>query len=176
MSALRLINETTITSGVSSVDVTDVFSADFDIYKITTNNISTVGTTGTGMDMRFIRASGSVNDNGSYDNAFTNMKGETSFQEVRGTDETNINNIFGVADQSPEAASSVIFVFNPFQTTTYTMVTSESSRTASGNYRSQKYVSVLKEADSFSGFRLFEQDTRPLNGGVIRTYGLRVDS
>ena len=32
MSNLRLINETEITSSVSSVDITDVFSADFDIY------------------------------------------------------------------------------------------------------------------------------------------------
>ena len=35
MSNLRLINETEITSTVSSVDVQNVFSSDFDIYKIT---------------------------------------------------------------------------------------------------------------------------------------------
>ena len=34
MSALRLINETTVSSAVRSVEITDVFSADFDIYKI----------------------------------------------------------------------------------------------------------------------------------------------
>ena len=37
MSALRLINETTVSSSVSSVNVTDVFSSDFDIYKITSD-------------------------------------------------------------------------------------------------------------------------------------------
>ena len=39
MSALRLIKQTEITSSVSSVDITDVFSADFDIYKITVDNV-----------------------------------------------------------------------------------------------------------------------------------------
>ena len=34
MSALRLINETIATDGVAEVNVTDVFSSDFDIYKI----------------------------------------------------------------------------------------------------------------------------------------------
>ena len=34
MSNLRLINETEITSGVASLSVTDVFSADFDITKL----------------------------------------------------------------------------------------------------------------------------------------------
>ena len=37
MSNLRLINETTASS-VSSVDITDVFIADFDIYKLTLNS------------------------------------------------------------------------------------------------------------------------------------------
>ena len=43
MSNLRLINETTISSAVSSVDITDVFSADFDIYKITASKMTTAG-------------------------------------------------------------------------------------------------------------------------------------
>ena len=34
MSNLRLINETTTTAGVQTVSITDVFSSDFDIYKI----------------------------------------------------------------------------------------------------------------------------------------------
>ena len=33
MSNLRLLNETTVSSGVASVSVTDVFSSNFDIYK-----------------------------------------------------------------------------------------------------------------------------------------------
>ena len=59
MSNLRLINETEITSGVSTVNIEDVFSADFDIYKIVANDLSTVGTLQTDPDLRFINSTSS---------------------------------------------------------------------------------------------------------------------
>ena len=77
MSALRLINETEVTSGVTTVNVTDVFSADFDIYKITLQAVCKF-TNSIGVKLRFINSSGSVvtaNDNDSallalYNSAF----------------------------------------------------------------------------------------------------------
>jgi len=176
MSNLRLINETEITSSVSSVDITDVFSADFDIYKITTNNFSTVGTTQTALDLRFINASGSVITASEYDYAYLNMKADTTFAEARATNSSFIDNFFGVPDQSPEGASSVSYVFNPFSSSSYTFVLNQSSRAEAGNFRSQKYIAVLKQTASMTGFQLFETFTRPFDEGVIRTYGLRVDS
>tara|TARA_B100001939_G_scaffold318419_1_gene305823 strand:+ start:1416 stop:1943 length:528 start_codon:yes stop_codon:yes gene_type:complete len=175
MSALRLINETTVSASTSSVDVTDVFSADFDIYKITTNNFSTVGTTATALDLRFLNESGSVITNSKYDYGYWNMKAETTFAEVRATDATFIDN-FLVTDQSPEVASSVTYVFNPFSSSSYTYLINQSSRRESGNFRSQKYIAVLKQERRMGGFRLFETNSRPFDSGVIRTYGLRVDS
>jgi hypothetical protein len=175
MSNLRLINETTVSTSVSEVNVTDVFSADFDIYKITMNNFSTVGTTATALDLRFIKASGSVITASEYDYAYLNMKAETTFQEVRATNQTFIDN-FLVSDQSPEGASSVSYIFNPFSSSSYSFVINQSSRADAGNFRSQKYISVLTQTASMTGFQLFETNTRPFNEGVIRTYGLRVDT
>ena len=176
MSNLRLINETTVSASTSSVDVTDVFSADYDIYKITTNNFSTVGTTQTALDLRFLNTSGSVITNSKYDYAYLNMKADTTFAEVRATNSSFIDNFFGVPDQSPEGASSVTYVFNPFSDSSYTFVINQSSRAEAGNFRSQKYIAVLKQARRMGGFRLFETFSRPFDEGVIRTYGLRVDS
>jgi len=176
MSALRLINETEITSSVSSVDVTNVFTADYDIYKITTNNFSTVGTTQTALDMRFLNASGSVITNSKYDYAYLNLRANTTFAEVRATNSSFIDNFFAVPDQSPEGASSVSYIFNPFSSSSYSFVLNQSSRAEAGNYRSQKYIAVLKQERSMGGFRLFETFSRPFDEGVIRTYGLRVDS
>ena len=66
MSNLRLINETTASS-VSSVSMTDVFSADFDIYYLTmtTNDLSSA----TDNNYRFINSSGSIITASSYDYA-----------------------------------------------------------------------------------------------------------
>ena len=176
MSNLRLINQTTISSSTSALSITDVFSADFDIYKITTNNFSTVGTTQTALDMRFINASGSVITASDYDYAYLNMKADTSFAEVRATNSSFIDNFFGVPDQSPEGASSVTYVFNPFSSSSYSFVLNQSSRAEAGNFRSQKYIAVLTQTASMTGFQLFETFTRPFDEGVIRTYGIRVDT
>jgi len=175
MSNLRLINETTVSASTSSVDITDVFSADFDIYKITTNNFSSVGTTATALDMRFINASGSVITASNYDYAYLNLKASTSFAEVKSTNQTFVDNFFGVIDQSPEGASSVTYVFNPFSNSSYSFLINQSSRSDT-SFKSQKYISVLKQTASMTGFRIFETNTRPFDEGVVRTYGLRVDS
>ena len=176
MSALRLINETTVSASTSSVDVTDVFSADFDIYKIVANNFSTVGTTATGLDFRFLNASGSVISASNYDYAYLIARAETSFGETRSTNQSFLDDFFGVIDQSPEGASSVVYVFNPYSSSSYSFVLNQSSRQQDTNFRSQKYIGVLKQTASMTGFRAFEQNTRPFDEGVIRTYGLRVDS
>lgn len=174
MSNLRLLNETTVSASTSSVNVTDVFSADFDIYKIVANNFSTVGTTATALDLRFINASGSVIIASKYDYSYLNMKGETTFAEVEDTNATFIDN-FLVVDQSPEGSSSVSYIFNPFSSSSYSFVINQSSRADAGNFRSQKYIAVLTQTASMTGFQLFETNTRPFDEGVIRTYGLRVD-
>ena len=58
MSNLRLLNETTVTSGVSTISTTDVFSSDFDIFKITLEGFyaSTIDY----FYLRLINSSGSV--------------------------------------------------------------------------------------------------------------------
>ena len=75
MSNLRLINETTVTSAVRTVEITDVFSADFDIYKIVGVNNFTAEEY---IDMRLINSSGSVVSASNYDNAGLLMKSDAT--------------------------------------------------------------------------------------------------
>ena len=79
MSALRLLREVEVVSGVTNLNVTDVFSADYDIYKIQTTGLSTTVSSSEAFDLRFINASGSIMDNTVYDYGFEIMKAETSF-------------------------------------------------------------------------------------------------
>ena len=69
MSNLRLINQTTFSS-VNTVNITDVFSEDFDVYKITYNGAGQYGL------LKFINSSGSVMSDASYDTARLNLKQE----------------------------------------------------------------------------------------------------
>ena len=64
MSNLRLINETLVTSDVSVVNITDLFSSDYDVYQITFSEVDT-DTTGY-IYMRLIDITGTVITSANY--------------------------------------------------------------------------------------------------------------
>ena len=176
MSNLRLINETTVSASTSSVDVTDVFSADYDIYKITTDNFSTVGTTQTALDMRFLNTSGSVITASNYDRASLSMHTNTTFQELRSTSANTMFDYCPATDLAPETSSSVIYYFNPFSSSSYTFMLVQGFSSLSSVNRSAKSIFVLKQLNSIGGVNLFSGGGDNFLSGTIRTYGLRVDS
>jgi len=177
MSNLRLINETEITSSQSSTNITDVFSSNFDIYKITLQDISTVGTTDVDINARFINSSGSVDTTGTYHYAVLQLKSYSAFTENRGTTYNRIDRIT-LSDQSPEAQGSVIYVYNPFSSSSYTFLNWQSSYSRDNGYgEGFKGIGCLLELSSITGIQFFDVNTdRPYNSGTIRVYGLRVDS
>tara|TARA_B100000427_G_scaffold218192_1_gene182238 strand:+ start:225 stop:758 length:534 start_codon:yes stop_codon:yes gene_type:complete len=177
MSNLRLINETEITSSQSSTSVTDVFSSDFDIYKITLQDISTVGTTDVDINARFINSGGSVDTTGTYNYAVLQLKSYSSFTENRGTTYNRIDRIT-FSDQSPEAQGSVMYVYNPFSSSSYTFINWQSSLSRDDGYgEGFKGIGGLLELSSITGIQFYDyHNTRPYDSGIIRTYGLRVDS
>ena len=178
MSNLRLINETTTTAGVQTVNITDVFSSDFDIYKIVGSNNLANNSTATGFNLRFINAGGSVIADSGYYYAQQALKGNTTFGENKSTTESRIWNVFGGLDDSGQSSGSVAYIFNPTSTTTYTYVIYQSSNYPSGNFRMYKGVAVYPQLIKITGFQaeLNESAGEFASGGKIITYGLRVDS
>jgi len=175
MSALRLINETLVTSAVSTVSVTDVFSADFDIYKVTCENFSN-STGAQNIDLKFINASGSVITSSQYDWAYLRLNDYTSFTEVRNTNDTNWENFWGKSDSaSGETQNAVAYFFNPYLSSSYTFGLVQSSNALNGQLQAIKGIGVLTETSSVTGFQI-AFNSYASNNGKIRTYGLRVDS
>ena len=177
MSNLRLLNDTTITSGVSTVNIENVFSADFDIYKIVANDLSTVGTSQTDPDLRFISAGGSVFSASNYDYAHLIMRTDASFTEQRSTNQAQLYRFFSESvDQSPESGSQVSYIFNPFSGSSYSFAIYQSNTATAGVKIVMKGIGVLKNTASMTGFQVRDSNTtRPFAGGTLKTYGLRVD-
>jgi hypothetical protein len=166
MSNLRLINETTFSS-VNTVNVTDVFSADYDIYKITSDVAGQYGL------LKFINSSGSVMSDGTYDTARLNLKLNTTFSETRIVG-TNVG-IYAFTESSGSGAGgNVLYIFNPFSSSSYTFVMAQTVDINSGTaYRIAKTIGVHKNTSSMGGFQL---NALASVSGTMRTYGLRVDS
>ena len=165
MSNLRLINETSFSS-VNTVNVTDVFSADYDIYKITSDVSGQYGL------LKFINSAGSVMSDSTYDTARHNLKLNTSFSETRvvGTDV----GIYAFTESSGSGTGgNVLYIFNP-SSSSYTFVTAQTiDINSSTAHRIAKTIGVHKNASSMSGFQL---NALASVSGTMRTYGLRVDS
>ena len=92
MSNLRLISSITISTSQLLTNITDIFTNDFDVYKITLSDFSTVGTTDNKINLRFINSSGSVDTTGDYHYAVLQLKSNSSFTENKSTNiRTNTN-------------------------------------------------------------------------------------
>jgi len=175
MSNLRLINETTVTSGVSTVSATDVFSSDFDIYKITLEGFyaSTIDY----FYLRLISSSGSVIAT-TYDNASLEIRTDGTYNERKGT---NFSGMFSSTNFLPnseaENYNGVLYFFNPASSSSYSFMIGQSSENEYSHLYGNKYIGVLKLTNSITGFQLSVGSLGgTLSGGKIRTYGLRVDS
>ena len=177
MSNLRLINETTVSSAVSNVNVTDVFSTDFDIYIIVGDNFSTASTTATESYLRFINSSGSV-ISADYNFASWYMPADTGFSEIRNSntsDTTKIHYASGNPDQAPDVAGCVLYIFNPYSSSSYTFnIGQQSSHYSNPRYLASKGIGILKQTNTITGFQ-FMFPSSDVSSGVIKTYGLRVD-
>ncbi len=178
MSNLRLIDESKITSSVSSFNVEDVFSSDFDIYRITCTDLSTTGTTAVSVNMRLINSAGIVITTTSYTYGYRLMLSWSGYADTTNTGNDIIYRAFSeTTDQSPEVAGSGLWVFNPFNSSQYTQLLIQNSQWYGGSYHTSLHgFSVYKAKEAITGFQCIENNgSRPLASGTFRTYGLRVD-
>lgn len=175
MSALRLINETNITTSVSTVNIENVFSSDFDIYKIITSGLSTAGTDQTDPNLRFIASSGDTIVSDSYDYAHTIAR-SGSVTDQKGSDQPQFYRAFAEGiDQEPESAGGVLYVYSP-ASTTYTYVTYHSECAAAGLFLMIKGGGTLQVKTALTGFQVIDGNgSRPFSSGSIRTYGLAIN-
>ncbi len=169
MSNLRLLNETT-GSGVGSMQITDVFSADYDIYMITC--VRNDSTNGQG-NLRYLSAGGSEVTTSSYDFASLFMYTHTTHTESKLTNQNQIQDAFA----NYAEGGSVTYIFTPFQSDRYTFNLTQSINYAGSTTPStpMRNFGVLKQTASMTGFTVIE-GTGGTMTNIVRTYGLRVDS
>jgi hypothetical protein len=157
---LWLVQSQTVGTGVSSVTVTDAFSADYDSYKIIytgyTGNLNEplkmrLGSTATGYNGNFLAYESistttvSVNDNN-----------QTFFRYVGGS--------------SANGSATDIDVYNPFLSLRTTI---RSHNVAYSTFVNATYGGYVNNSTSYTAFTLFGFTTGTVTGGTIRVYGYR---
>ena len=176
MSALRLINETVADTSATSLEITDVFSSDFDIYKI----VSTLDIVNDSDDIyiRYINSAGTKITSSNYDTATLMMRSASSFLE-RPITRTNIDyGGYFTLTAGDEGGGTVEYVFNPTNSSSYTFGLNQSQGflIGTGSYGA-KTIRVLKQTNSITGVCFYNGNgTDNFGGGTVKIYGLRVDS
>ena len=169
---LELIHKETISASTSSVSIDNVFSSSYDVYKITINGVSTVGTSGTFLAIRFIDNAGSLITGNEYDWADLEMRSDTTFSDDRATG-VSFMRMNGVTDQSPESMGANVNIYNPYDSSSYTFINGQSSG-ISTNGRGGKNIGVHKVAETIRGFAVIETNgSRPFDSGNICVYGVK---
>lgn len=174
--SLRKIDEVSISSTVSSIDIANVFTNDFDTYKVTIENLQT-DTTAYGPYMRLIDSNDNVIINAVYryavnlvdpvsGNQLSASSGATSFQKL---------NYYGTT--APFSAMHTLYFFRPYDVESYTNIIAQGAGSFSGRVNNPHYVGTLPQAKSITGFQLLTSNASyNFEAGTIRVYGLRVDS
>ena len=175
MSNLRLINDTSF-SDVTTASITDVFSNDFDIYKIVATDYKQTSGTANRARLRFVNTSGSIMSASNYDHASLAIESFGSYVDVKSTNTSYIDFVLFHNGVTGADSNGVWYIFNPFSSSSYSFVIFQEGHFQSGyGAATEKGIGVLKTKGSMSGYSIFGQ-----SGGNFdvrfKTYGLRVDS
>lgn len=175
MSSLRLLNETSADTSATAIDITNVFTSDFSVYKIV-SNLHFINDSDD-IYIRYLSAGGNVIESSEYDITGKMLRSGDSELE-RPTSETNqtYGGYFNLTS-GDEGGGAIMYIFTPFELDRYTWDIRQSGGyqpTAAYSY-GYKGIGVYHAFDSVSGIRLYNGNgTDNFKGGKVRIYGLRV--
>lgn len=183
MSALRLLKETQVTSSVTSINITDAFTEDFETYKVIFSakkaNISGTGNALT--YMRAINSAGSIltSSNYWYTGAYLKSNDTFGLATLIGQNAAQLILLGGVSND--ESEEQVLYVTDPYSTSRPTFFLNESVGTiqdGSGNphLRANFSLGMFNSQDRITGLNFFDSGTDEIDSGVIRVFGMRVDT
>ena len=173
---LQFIKSASGTS-VSSLSVTDCFSADYDVYKIvghTAEYLPTVATDVIDLRIQFIDSVGSVISASEYDTARLTMKAEASFDNDKQTSTTYMYGLMLFGDY--DNAGMVNYVYNPNDSSSYTFMQGQGAggyNTANNRFRGTKQIGVHKSAEQITGIHFFSSNVSYSFNVTISVYGVK---
>jgi hypothetical protein len=161
---LVLVSSTAVGSGVSSVDVNDVYSSTFDNYKITyTNYASSI--TNIGMRMRLKTGTVDTSSNYYWGGYFVRYTSTGSGFDRSG----GALNFFDMGSATSPASALSWEMYSP-NLSAYTLYSLQQTAASSTDQYLIARSGVFRNTTQFSGFQLFPA-SGTITGGTIRVYG-----
>ena len=164
---LQFIKSVTATGGVSTLDISDCFSAEYDVYELLIPKVDTASNFYP--SFRFLKASdGSADTTSNYDSAGL-LFGTTGIAEIRYTNQTAVINSFGLAGTNDTNNFGRVTIYNPFDSSSYTFINGHSVFVYV-NLEGGKTIAVHKVAQSNSGIQLMFSNMTEVKASI---YGVK---
>jgi len=154
-------------TSVSSLSVTDCFSADYDVYEVL---IAKLDSTATAYGyLRFIDSGGSVISDAEYDWASLSMFDYTGFTEEKGGGQSSISRIQFVKSNGG-GGNTFLNIFNPNDSSSFTFTQHKSSMGTAGQLIASKVIGIHRVAEQITGLSIVL--TQTMNNIKISIYGV----
>ncbi len=173
---LQFIKEFNNTASTSSVSLTNIFNADYDVYKIFITHLSTNSNVSY-LYQRFLDSGGSVISDSEYDYAGFDLHCDTTFGERKNTSAAFMEIHFVGGTTFKQLGGIEITVFNPNDTSSYTFLTTQGSVEDDLNgtqLMGHKGFGVHKSAEQITGVNFSLSDSATLDEGMkFSVYGVK---
>jgi len=174
---LEFINSTSVSAGVTTVNVDNVFSNNYDVYYCNIIGLYHNLNVENGVEgIRFIDSGGSVITQNEYDYAVFIMDASSAFSDTTRATGANYLNMVMFTDQLSDSggANQGFYVFNPYDSSSFTFTKSQSAGKNTSGFYGTKGIGVHKVAETIRGFQLYESNgARTFGGGTINVYGVK---
>ena len=164
---LQFIKSVTASGGVNTLDISDCFSAEYDVYELLIPKVDTASNFYP--SFRFLKASdGSADTTSNYDSAGL-LFGTTGISEIRYTNQTAVINSFGLASTNDANNFGRVTIYNPFDSSSYTFINGHAVFVFSA-LEGGKTIAVHKVAQSNSGIQLMFSNMTEVKASI---YGVK---
>jgi len=136
-------------TSVTSLSVTDCFSADYDVYYVSITKTDV--TVQTYSYVRFLDSGGSVISASEYDYAELGLLSYGSFGENKNTGLTAIQHIDLSGTSTAQGIGNSLYIFNPYDSSSYTFTAGQYSGHSSSGMAGGKNIGVHKSAETITG-------------------------
>ena len=169
--SLQFIKSVSSSASVTSVDITNCFSDKYDVYMLTFADIDINGAGAENIDIRLLDSGGSSISASEYDYAGLVLRYGSSFSEVRDTSASQFLYGAGYVDAVTVGAGGLIaYIYNPFDSSSYTFLQHQQANTAS--HSGQKYIGVHKSAEQITGLQI-RVDSGTIDRFSASIYGVK---
>jgi len=159
--SLEFIKSASGTS-VSSLSVTDCFSADYDVYKIVFEADRDADQANR---LTFLDSGGSEVTSALYDYAVLQLTMNTNFSERIGANDANI--LWLMYGQNGNSA--VIYIYNPYNSSSYSFLNFQGT---TDQLRGWKGIGVLKQSATHSGLKI-TNNTGTYDSISLKIFGVK---